>query len=113
MNGQTGERGQTNERTDRRRTNERTHEWPRIPGNEYHYCCQSQVASTSAREGLVFFKMAENRSGENDAEKPSQNIELTETDQAAKPTDEKTNTSEAPKETKNKSMRFNLSLLNC
>lgn len=57
--------------------------------------------------------MAENRSGENDAEKPSQNIELTETDQAAKPTDEKTNTSEAPKETKNKSMRFNLSLLNC
>lgn len=52
--------------------------------------------------------MSENRSGENDAEKPSQNIELSEKDQAAKPTDEKTNASEAPKETKNKSRWFNL-----
>lgn len=65
-------------------------------------------------EGRVFFKMAENsRSGENsmgenDAEKPSQNIELTEQDQAAKPTEEKTSTSEAPKETKNKSRWFKL-----
>lgn len=53
--------------------------------------------------------MAENsRSGENDAEKPSQNIELNEQDQAAKPTEEKTSTSEAPKETKNKSRWFKL-----
>ena len=46
--------------------------------------------------------MAEVRSGENEPEKQSQNIELSETAQAGKPTDEKNNASIKVKETKNK-----------
>ncbi|CAB3995526.1 ubiquitin ATG12 [Paramuricea clavata] len=46
--------------------------------------------------------MAEVRSDGNESEKATQNIELVDKEQAQKPTDEKTNTSTTPKETKTK-----------
>ena len=54
-------------------------------------------------EDRVFSKMAEVRSGESESEKPPQNIELSEKDQAQKPTDEKNNASTKAKEAKTKS----------
>jgi hypothetical protein len=47
--------------------------------------------------------MADVRSGENESEKTSQNIELAEKDQAQKATDDKNNASSAAKETRSKS----------
>ena len=55
--------------------------------------------------------MAEVRSGENEPEKQGQNIELSDTAQAGKPTDEQNNASVKVKETKNKSTRPKLAYL--
>ena len=51
----------------------------------------------------MFSKMAEARSGENEADKSTQNIELTDKNLDQNPTDEKKSTSSTPKETKSKS----------
>lgn len=55
--------------------------------------------------------MAENSSVENDVDKPRQDIELTDKEQAQKTTDEKDKTSASPKETKNKSMGLKYDVL--
>ena len=54
-------------------------------------------------KALCFSNMAEARSVENDGDKQTQNIELTDKDHAQNPTDEKSSTSSTPKETKSKS----------